>query len=140
MTDTRPPEVKISLRLTGAPFDPDEVTSRLGIEPTHHFRAGDPMPFGHGRRRWDLWRVTVGPTEAYDIDAMLDQLRHQVSAPAAQIRDLCAELALESQVFVTTTPAGSLNPSLRFSSEFVAWAAELGALIDVDVRAYEGEG
>jgi hypothetical protein len=69
---------------------------------------------------------------------LLDELRALVTIPAPQFRERCAELGLATEDLVSATPpSAEASPSLWFPAEFVAWAAELGALIDVDVLLHE---
>lgn len=76
MADPRLPHVWVSFDLDGT-FDPDLVSTELGIEPTSRGRKGDPIRADppRGRRTHDRWRVTIGPRDTLQIDAMLSELR-----------------------------------------------------------------
>lgn len=129
------PDVKLYFRFYGQSFDPDEITRRLGIEPTIQFSPGDPITEdGQGRRRTSGWMVKVGPSATLEIDGLLQDLRERVPVSPADVRRLCQELQLELVIVcgVGMNMADDL-PVTFFPQEFVNWAAELNAAINVDV-------
>lgn len=133
MGDESLPSVSVAFRLDGSEFDPGDVTARLGVEPTHSYRAGDSISGGIGRRRRDAWIIRVGPRETLEVDGMLDELRGRLSTASALVNETCAALGLVSAVYCAVEPTSRLTPSLQFPREFVVWAADLGAFIDIDV-------
>lgn len=74
------PIVKAAFLLQGAPFDPEEVTRRLGLEPTETYHAGDPVVRDLGKRRHDGWAIQIAPREALEIATTLRELRDRVLA------------------------------------------------------------
>lgn len=129
------PQIWVSLVVRGGAFDPDEFTERVGVTPTQSYRAGEPFSNGKGRRRSDGWRLSVEPRRTREVDGMLEELRGLVTIAPAQFRQHCTELGLHPEVLITPEPhSAEVSPSVHFSAEFVAWAAELGALIDVDIQ------
>lgn len=129
------PKVRIFFDFYGT-FDPDEITKRLGIEPTRQFRAGEPRILGSGHRRRDGWILEVGPARTYEIDDLLKQIQAAVTASPEEIRRVSAELNVEA-VLTCEVQSDSSMPSLCFADEFVQWAASIGAAIDVDIMLLE---
>lgn len=129
------PDVKLYFRFYGESFDPDEITRRLGIEPTIHFRPGDPITEdGQGRRQTFGWMVKVGPLATLEIDELLRELRERINVSAADVRQLCQDLKLDL-VIVCGVGMGVADdlPATYFPHDFVSWAAEMDAAINVDV-------
>jgi hypothetical protein len=143
------PIVSVHFDFYGESFDPDAITQRLGIEPTTHFRAGDPMSLGTGHRKRDRWILTVGDKEVLHIDDMLKELRGAINVSPQEIRNVCSELAVEAVVTCMVLPqppqtpaTGSPQmPSMEFPPDFVEWVASLGARLSIDVMtiAYDDE-
>lgn len=127
------PIVSVHFDFFGESFDPDVITQRLGIKPTGHFRAGDPMSLGTGRRRRDCWTLMVGDTETLYVDDMLEELRAAFTASPEAVKELCSELDVEAAVTCMVLPQSRQMPAMDFSADFVEWAASLGAGITVDV-------
>jgi hypothetical protein len=127
------PIVSVHFDFYGQSFDPDIITQRLGIEPTGHFRAGDPMSLGTGRRRRDCWTLRVGDREALYVDDMLKELRAAFTAPPETVKKLCSELDVEAVATCMVVPQSRQMPAMDFPADFVVWAASLGARITVDV-------
>lgn len=117
-------------------FDPAEITRRLGVKPTSQFRAGEPRPTGVGSRRRDGWIIEVGAAKTFEIDDLLKQLKAAVTASPADIQKVTRELNVDAVVTCEVQSTSSM-PSLYFASEFVQWAAAVGAAIDVDIMLLE---
>jgi Domain of unknown function (DUF4279) len=129
------PKVQMRFGFLGESFDPDEITERLGIQPTVMYRPGDPITQdGRGRRQSYGWAIKVGPRHALEIDALLQELREQVNLESDQVRELCRDLGIEASILcgVGMGEADDL-PVTFFPQDFVAWAAEMGAAINVDI-------
>lgn len=131
------PKVKLYFRFFGDQFDPDEITRRLGIEPTVQFRPGDPITEdGRGRRQHFGWMVKLGPREVLDIDGMLHELRERVSVPGAAVKQLCDDMGVELVIVCAVgAELADTVPEMIFPTDFLEWVVELGAAISVDVIA-----
>lgn len=129
------PRVKLYFRFYGESFDPDEVTKRLGIEPSEKFRPGDPITKdGRGKRRRSGWWIKAGPQRTLEIDDLLQELREKVAVDSAVVRQLCQDLDVSLVILCGVGMGESEDlPITYFPPEFVAWAAEMGAAINVDV-------
>jgi Domain of unknown function (DUF4279) len=136
MAPKRLPTVSFYFRFYGDSFDPDEITRRLGIEPTTQFRPGDPITEdGKGRRRHHGWMVKIGERETLKVDDLLRELRERISVSSETIRQVCNDLNVNPVVVcgVRQHETAETTPALMFPADFVAWVAEIDASIDVDV-------
>lgn len=138
MTDESLPIVSVSFRLGGKAFDPDLVTTRLGIEPTNQYRAGDHISKRIGRRPHDGWIVRIGPRQTVEVASMFDELRGWLIVSSAVVTETCNELGLEPWITCAVEPTSKLAPSLLLSSDVIGWARDLGASIDVDLMLWHG--
>jgi Domain of unknown function (DUF4279) len=129
------PNVGLYFRFYGDSFDPNEITRRLGVEPTNKFRSGDPID-KEGRARWPGygWIIKVGPRRTLDIEGMLLDLRKQVDVAPDVVRRVCTDLNLELIITCGVNAEGAdTAPVMYFPSEFLAWVVELGASLNVEV-------
>lgn len=77
------PSIQLSLRFQAESFDPDEITRRLGIEPTTISMPGAPItPDGLGRGRRYGWKLAVEERETLELGTLLN-----VFGPAAHRPD-----------------------------------------------------
>jgi hypothetical protein len=134
---TNYPEVALYFRFYGASFDPDEITRRLGMEPTAQRRPGEPLTSdGRGRARDYSWMVKVGPSETLDIEDLLHELRKRVDISSDAVKKLSVDLGLDLVIVcgVLGEEADTM-PAMCFPTEFLEWVVELGASLNVDVMA-----
>jgi hypothetical protein len=133
VTDSTP-SIQLGFRYRAADFQPDELTKRLGVEPTSQFVAGDPITDdGRGRRRSSGWRLDL-ERETETVESMLADFRELVSIPPSVVRAASAELGLSPVVVCSVLRRESEGyPVLLFPPDFIEWVAELGATLDVDI-------
>jgi hypothetical protein len=129
------PSIQLSLRFEGEDFDPDEITRRVGIEPTNTFRVGDPITSGgEGRRRRPGWRLAAEERAGLDLDGMLVAFQDLVQISPPVVRQLCHDLDVAAVVACSVLQRGyETAPALTFTPEFLGWTSELGASLDVDI-------
>jgi hypothetical protein len=123
-----------------ASFSPEEVTSRMGIQPSLTFRKGEPRQHQSplnariARHSRDVWLYRVGPEESLDIRPLLESLKRDIVTSPGEIKAICADLNLEVLVMVgVVAPEEASWPICFFPKGFLAWVAEIGASIDVDL-------
>jgi hypothetical protein len=131
------PEVSLYFRFYGDLFDPDEITRRLEIYPTHSFRPGDPITEdGRGCRRGHGWWIEVGPKETLGIEDMLSELRGRVGVSPTVIRQTCTDLNVDLVILCGVhAEEADTTPAMFFPTDFLSWAVERGASVNVDVIA-----
>jgi hypothetical protein len=129
------PTVGIYFRFYGTAFDPDEITRRLGIEPTSHYRAGDSAAGRTVPHRRDGWMIKIGPRETFEIEDLLQELQNQVDVTGAAVKQVCTDLQVQAVVVCAIVqPASASTPALEFPASFLEWVAGMGASINVDVE------
>jgi hypothetical protein len=135
MTLEHSPSVGIYFRFYGTSFDPDEITRRLRIEPTSHYRAGDPAAGRTIPHRRDGWMIKIGPRETFEIEDLLRELQERVNISRAEVKQLCIDLEMHAVVVCAIVqPASVSTPALEFPAGFLEWVAGMGASLNVDVE------
>jgi hypothetical protein len=136
MASKQLPTVSFYFRFYGDSFDPDKITRRLGIKPTASYRPGDPiMQDGKGRRRHYGWLIMSGEHETLKIDDLLRELRERINVPSHTIKQVCSDLGVNLVIVcgVRQHETAETTPALFFPDDFVAWVAEIGGSLDVDM-------
>lgn len=112
-------------------FDPDLITTRLGIDPSNVLRKADPTP------KTTSWLLSSGKVvaEVVDVYAMSSHLISQLSPLTEQIKRLMTELNLSAVLQVVlriTMDDAKPTPVIGFDSETIKFLSAVGAFIDVD--------
>lgn len=128
-------ECYVYFALDGEEFDPDDVTSLLGITPTFVKRKGERIPGKVPRcNSWALSTETV-VDEVIDVGAMAASIIKELRPKAALInkaKKIFGAISRLEVVVTITTDDKQSTPAIGFEAEDVAFLAEVGAYIDVD--------
>lgn len=125
-------KAEVYLALYGTDFDPEEVTRRVGLEPTSIKRKGEPKT-----RRHSFWQISSGRVESDVIDvyemssALVTLLAPRTAEIASARRELSLEAVLEVVLWITTDESKS-TPAIGFDREVISFLHAIGAAIDVD--------
>ena len=136
MESERLPKVIFIFRFHGEDYEPDEITRRLGIEPTKMWRTGDPRGIPERGVKWPRpgWWLELESQETLSIDGLLAELRQRVDVAGATVRQMCEDLHLEADITcVVYQPMDSSTPILDFPPDFMAWAVSMGASVNIDL-------
>jgi Domain of unknown function (DUF4279) len=132
------PVMSVSLWLGEGSFDPDDITAQIGLDPTVARRAGEIRSYG-GRQRRDQWGLRVGPRDGIEIEPLLDELHGQLVPRWSRLVAACSEGDLEPRIYCPVELKSTLTPSLRIEAATLEWIVALGAVLDIDVMAWESE-
>jgi Domain of unknown function (DUF4279) len=72
-------------------FDPDEITTRLGIVPSGTAREGEPLPKGPLRRKCSRWELRSRIEEAAPIEEHVKDVLDQLDANKSGFLQLSRE-------------------------------------------------
>jgi hypothetical protein len=110
-------------------FDPDEVTARVGVQPTKSWRQGDTCPHTQRERRFSRW----------SLYSQLDRSQ----ALEAHIQDVLAQLAVNPEAFAAVSRqfGGVMQlvgyfhrdyPGLHFTPDITEGLAQFALAVDFD--------
>ncbi len=123
-------------KLTGTNFNPEEVTSLLGIVPTKTWRKDDQTLDSLLTRKRDGWRLSTGEEESLDLNNQLRPVLDQLKPHFSKIKDVCARLHLEVEMGFAVNVENGETPALHFDKDIVQIAADLNAEIDIDLYVF----
>ena len=111
------------------PFDPDDITRRLGVTPTKTAREGDAIGDTSKKRQCSLWALhsRLGPSASLEehVKDVLDQLDANREAFEQLSRDFDGTMQLVGYF-------QDVNPGVHFDAEIVRRNADYGLCIDCD--------
>lgn len=125
--------------LTGYHFNPDDITSLLGIEPTSVNGAGANSGLDKPViSSWELSTDTV--TDDVDVFKLTDIIIKQLEPVKEKILQAIESYNLSPRIGVVLTLSidkGEASPEVGFGARTVRFLAELGAFINVDYQLSE---
>ena len=118
-------------------FPLDEVTRRLGIEPTNAWRVGDKVRLTSPLERfYTCWKYKIGPVTSLDVDDVLNPLYDVFHSKVDIINALKEQYDLSVRIVVVIEIENGNKPALTIAPAFSHFANQVGADIDVDLYAY----
>ena len=125
--------------LTGYHFNPDDITSLLGIEPTSVDAAGARSGLDKPViSSWELSTDTV--TDDVDVFKLTDIIIKQLEPAMEKILQVIESHNLSPRIGVVLTLSvdkDASSPEVGFGARTVRFLAELGAFINVDYQLSE---
>lgn len=118
-------------------FPLDEVTKRLGVEPTTTWRVDEKVrPHQPLERFYTCWKYKVGPVQSLDVDDVLEPLYAQFYSKVDIINNLKEQYDLSVRIVVVIEIENGCKPALTIAPAFSRFASSVGADIEVDLYAY----
>lgn len=128
------PKIGVNFFISGVndqDFDLDEVTAKLGIEPT---RTQKQEVLRNGTVKPTYWLFALPKVEALAIDDRMNEMRLLLSGKESAINELCEIRGLSADFEVNITAASDELPEIYITSDFLAFAGELNA--DLGIAMY----
>ena len=123
--------VKARFIVCGFDCEHDEITARVGLEPTKIWLAGQPRAQGVTiTHKENGWAIDLLDEEATETEPIVLSLLSVLDPAKEAIRDLSAAYHVEVSCVVR---AEDFVPALSFQPETVNQIAELGAALDIDL-------
>ena len=120
-------------------FDPEEVTSVIGLQPTDSIRKGEVtvrIPSKFSRWRW-CSEKSENLVDIYEVSrSVVDRLLPFEEGIALAMRKYGLEAVLQVVVFLSGDDEVS-SPALGFDETVIAFLGRLNASVDVDM--YKGQ-
>lgn len=114
----------------------EEVTNKIGIEPTYTTKIGDPLP-NHSNRTYlsTSWNYETDYIETLDVDEVLLPVIHTLKPKVKEIQYLIKAYQLHPKISIVIEIKDGHTPGLVISTESCQFAAEIGANVEIDLYA-----
>ena len=112
-------------------FDPNEVTTILGIQPTRTVKKGDLIP------KQTSWELSTGKIKADYIDVyemsstIIKKLEPLTNEIIAVMKKYDLEAVLEVVLWITSDDSKS-TPAIGFETDVIKFLSNVNAFIDID--------
>ena len=119
-------------------FDPNVVTTELGILPTDSWRTGEPGKYIH-EQKYSCWQLKSTSHELLNMDKLVNEVVSQLSEKTELINNIKQRLDLDTALsivmYIDINEAQS-TPYLGHNSEVISFLHRTGTTTDVDIYRY----
>ena len=122
---------RVSLRLTGDELNVEEITAKLGIEPSTSRKKGDPSRFGEQLKTnvW-VWRYPVDSDVSFEIQ--INDLLEDIESKKHILKELISSPGVTGELFLGH--GSVIGEEVEFlSPEILRRIAEFGLTVDLDL-------
>lgn len=138
------PHTRISIVLTGASFQPEEITQALGIAPTQSRVTGEATSNETEENKGEAWLPDEGSYWAYTVrekshgvEELTNRLLDQFGEKEEKILELCPTHKLEAQFIVSIDYKENFQPWISFDKKAIAFVRALNIGIDISLKVEE---
>ena len=121
-----------SLRIMGDCFDVQKITDGLEVTPGCVWNMGDPLRNSGKKHTETAWIYNTGNTESLDINILVNQIAELFYSKADKIAALKEQYELYISIDFMIAIKNGEPPAIYFEPEFIKFAAEIGAVLDID--------
>jgi hypothetical protein len=107
----------------------DELTRRVGIEPTEAWQAGDVVPPVRFPRKYSAWHLKSRLSHSEEVERHVVDLLEQIRGREAVLREIAGEFCVRMQC---VGYYNEYNPGFRLEPDIVRRLAECGVTVDLD--------
>ena len=135
------PSIKVKFFITGDDFDLDEVTNRVGINPTRA-RTKDSFPPQTIQAGFacNEWLIETTEENCLAVAIKFEEMLSMLKGKTENIKSLCDDYNLETGFVIVIHMVGEDNPEMILPREVISFAASMNADIAFDMYVYcDGE-
>ncbi|WP_041234004.1 DUF4279 domain-containing protein [Cylindrospermum stagnale] len=123
-------EISAAFTITGFDYNPDEITSILGILPTKTWKIGDVIGKGLLRRKKNGWVLKSQLEQSADLESHIKDVLARLQPSWEKLIEICSQYYTEiSCVIYCYDPQ---SPVIHFNKQIIKSVFEINAEIDVD--------
>jgi hypothetical protein len=124
-------KISIDFILTGK-FDPDKITTLMGIKPTNTWKLGDSIQNTKLRRKHDGWKLSIDKEESLDLNEKIESFLMQLESYSMPLKEIYEKLNAKAEIACAIYIEDEQVPAIHFNHETIKRVSDLGAEIDVD--------
>lgn len=124
-----------SFTLTAPSFDPEDITRRIGLEPTKTWKTGDRVQGTQIRRKHSGWVWSMPREESLDLGKQVAALLERLGPFLSRINEVREELGLDAEISCAIYIEGQ-TPAVHFDRSVMSRVNQLEAEIDLDIYVY----
>ncbi|HEY3348945.1 MAG TPA: DUF4279 domain-containing protein [Thermoanaerobaculia bacterium] len=123
-------KVLVSLKILGFSAAPEEVTRRVGLEPTKTWQQGDLIPRTTRHLASSGWEISASDVGGAELSPQMEALFGRIQGREASIAEFSRDARIELSIVVY---AHESVPALHLPRETVEYLNRLHSSVDIDL-------
>jgi hypothetical protein len=128
--------VMVKLSIYGDDFHPQDITDKIGIQPTEYWKKGDNVPGKLITRKNTCWRLSTGYQESLDINEQISHIMELFQGKSSGINELISSYNLEIMISVVINIENNQKPAMYFNRQTIEFINLIKAEVDIDLYVY----
>lgn len=131
-------KIRVGFLISGHGLEPEEVTARLGLQPTATWRRGQPrMAVSARTHDSDGWVIRTDYEDSLDLLSHVRRILDLVHPRAEAVRQICESGEVSSELECVVRITGNevqTPPIVFFDGDTIRQLADLKADLDIDIN------
>ncbi len=130
--------VNIEFVITGESFDPNLISTKLGVTQEGYYLKGDRISTRVGEiiRDETCWFYSVGYNETYDVNEQMEKLLDIFESEKEILMEMKEEKNLDYKLVVSIRVENGEIPSIYFCQRVISFSNMIKADMDIDINLY----
>lgn len=130
-------QVRVYLSIFGDSFPLEDITEKLGIEPSNTYRKGDRIPNRSSKllRKETSWHLDTGYQESFDVEEQLQQIIMPLQNKVSIIQEIKQTYSVVCKFYIVIIMEEGDTPSLYLDKDVINFVSSIGAEFDIDLYA-----
>jgi hypothetical protein len=125
-------EISVSFNLTGLDFNPDDLTNKLGINPTKIWRIGDLIhPKTILKRKENGWSLQSQLDKNHLLEEHIKYILNQLESKRNFLQEICSKNYGELSCIIYAI--NKERPSIHLDQDIIKKVHQLNCEIDIDL-------
>lgn len=127
--------IMVEFCILGDEFNPEEITSKLLIEPSEQYLKGS-RNARNIERKESCWSINTGYLETLFVSEVLDILLDKLASKKELILEIEKEMDLICKFFVVIKIEDKIKPAIYLDKRVIEFADFVGAEFDFDLYIF----
>lgn len=128
--------VMVQLSMYGDDFHPQDITDKLGIQPTEYWRKGENVAEKVLIRKNNCWRCSTGYQDSLDINEQVSHIMELFQGKTIEINELVSSYNLEIIISIVINIENNQKPAMYFNRQIIEFINLIKAEVDIDLYVY----
>jgi len=129
-------KVRAEFSICGDQFDLNEVTEKLGINPSET-RVTGVIPEGKKRPSIETsWSISTDKEDSYDVDVQTKKVLLLITEKVEELCEIKEKMNVSFILSLIVEVENGEKPALHFTSDTISFLGKIGAETDIDLYIY----
>jgi hypothetical protein len=128
--------VKLEFIIVGDDFDPEIITDKLLLTPSHYWKNGDKIKNKDKLRTYSCWSIGTDYEESLDINNQLEKIISTLKTKKTELGELKKRYELDYRFEFVINVENNEKPAMSLNLDVIEFAYEIKAEFDFDLYVF----